>query len=217
MRTRDYKKYVEYDDIVEYKRRFLARTAISKALANDQIKKPKCCQLCKQARSLDAHHIDYGKPLDVKWLCKTCHGIAHTEGHALNPDCNEQTGRDSVRIDKSEMIRVNFTIPVDEYLELVMDADKREISIACRLRQILIESKLDKNERDNDKPQPKRKPRISRMESDETSLPESEFQPFSKPRREWLHNLHGVGGRFRKVLPANGADANGLQRAGSAQ
>ena len=36
-------------------------------------------QPCEQCGALpaDAHHDDYSKPLDVRWLCESCHGIEH--------------------------------------------------------------------------------------------------------------------------------------------
>lgn len=217
MRTRNYKKHDQYEDIVEYKIRFLARKAVSKALSNGDLAKAKCCALCKEKKNLDAHHIDYGKPLDVKWLCRQCHGVVHTEGHEWNPDNNEQTGREYIRLDSSETVSVSFAIPIDEYIQIMMECEHKVISIACRLRQILMESRKDKNERKNDEPQPARKSRVPRMEPDETILLKSEFQPFSKPRRDWVHNMHGVGGKFCKVLRADGADAGELQRAGSSK
>jgi hypothetical protein len=44
-----------------------------KALKKGVLIKPKNCQRCNKEASLDAHHKDYNKPLDVVWLCRECH------------------------------------------------------------------------------------------------------------------------------------------------
>lgn len=36
-----------------------------------------CCKRKKKIRTV-AHHDDYTKPLDVIWVCATCHGFIHT-------------------------------------------------------------------------------------------------------------------------------------------
>jgi hypothetical protein len=34
------------------------------------------CEVCKET-NVDAHHDDYNKPLDVRWLCKKHHREHH--------------------------------------------------------------------------------------------------------------------------------------------
>lgn len=36
------------------------------------------CECCGQANA-EAHHEDYTKPLDVRWLCRTCHIALHRD------------------------------------------------------------------------------------------------------------------------------------------
>jgi ribosomal protein S27AE len=50
---------------------------VSRALAKGVLKKQNC-QHCGRADS-QAHHEDYSKPLDVMWLCSTCHGALHAK------------------------------------------------------------------------------------------------------------------------------------------
>lgn len=47
---------------------------------------PQPCEKCgMEPRKVDgrrivhAHHDDYSKPLEVRWLCRTCHAMEHRE------------------------------------------------------------------------------------------------------------------------------------------
>lgn len=52
-----------------------ARTSVMVALRTGKLfKKP--CEECGVQKT-EAHHTDYSKPLDVIWLCKTCHEAKH--------------------------------------------------------------------------------------------------------------------------------------------
>jgi hypothetical protein len=52
-----------------------AHWAVYKAVKKGKlIRKP--CEVCGVERS-QAHHHDYSKPLDVRWLCKKCHEAEH--------------------------------------------------------------------------------------------------------------------------------------------
>jgi len=52
-----------------------ARHKVYKAIkAGRLVRKP--CEACG-ALTTHAHHHDYSKPLDVKWLCPACHSMVH--------------------------------------------------------------------------------------------------------------------------------------------
>lgn len=201
---------IKYDDVLEYKRRKQARLAVHRAIRHGNLLKPECCDLCSQNAKTDAHHIDYGKPLDVKWLCRTCHGIAHTEGHEWNPDCNEQTGKEDLDLTSDDFIRVNLSIPAKEYIKLMIECEEKKITVACRLRQVLIEKF---REEDNDQSQHAQQSGISGMEQNETGMPEPKIKSLSKSRSQGSLNMSRVDRRLWPLLRGNGADARELQRA----
>lgn len=220
MKSKTVQYDIKYDDVVEHKRRKGARLAVHRALRSGALVKPDCCDLCGQNAKTDAHHIDYGKQLDVKWLCRVCHGIAHTEGHKWNPDCNEQTGKEDIDLTSDDFIRINFSIPAKEYIQLMIECEEKKITVACRLRQLLIEKfrveddSLNSNvEEDNDESQYAQHARVSGMEPNEAGLPESKVEPLSQPRSKGDIDLSRVDRRLWPLLQGNGANARELQRA----
>jgi len=62
-----------------------ARVAVHHALATGKIVRPITCERCGNspaptkigASRIQAHHDDYSRPLDVKWLCVSCHNREH--------------------------------------------------------------------------------------------------------------------------------------------
>jgi hypothetical protein len=56
--------------------RYAARQCVKRALREGSLTRPKRCSSCKHKRFCEAHHADYSKPLEVKWLCFACHDIA---------------------------------------------------------------------------------------------------------------------------------------------
>jgi len=51
-----------------------ARAILNAAVKSGKIVKPTNCSKCGKLRKLSAHHDDYSKPLEVRWLCYECHG-----------------------------------------------------------------------------------------------------------------------------------------------
>lgn len=54
---------------------------VAQAEKRGSLIRPKACSNCGTAAKLHAHHPDYTKPLDVMWLCHSCHGHIHLETH----------------------------------------------------------------------------------------------------------------------------------------
>ena len=58
--------------------RVKARSAVGGAIATGKMQRPAECDCCRSGGKIEAHHYDYGKPLDVQWLCRPCHLSIHT-------------------------------------------------------------------------------------------------------------------------------------------
>lgn len=46
-------------------------------MKKNNIPKPKECSLCNKQRYVVAHHSDYSKPLEITWVCSSCHKKLH--------------------------------------------------------------------------------------------------------------------------------------------
>lgn len=44
--------------------------------ASTKLRAPTKCEACGATGRIEAHHEDYDRPLDVRWLCTRCHGAA---------------------------------------------------------------------------------------------------------------------------------------------
>lgn len=61
-----------------------AHRILERAVAAGTVTRPDQCEECGGATAfkderagIDAHHDDYSKPLEVRWLCRKCHHAAH--------------------------------------------------------------------------------------------------------------------------------------------
>lgn len=64
--------------IAEREQRVRAREAVRQAVASGRLKKLSCEHLGNGCRGVvDAHHDDYSKPLEVRWLCRKHHQSHH--------------------------------------------------------------------------------------------------------------------------------------------
>jgi hypothetical protein len=59
----------------EDKRRTAAHNAVIRAIKGNKLS-PEPCKVCGNEEVV-AHHEDYDKPLDVVWLCYSCHAKHH--------------------------------------------------------------------------------------------------------------------------------------------
>jgi ribosomal protein S27AE len=53
--------------------------AVAVAIRRGELVRPETCSQCTAPGNIHAHHADYAKPLDVRWLCASCHRLHHTQ------------------------------------------------------------------------------------------------------------------------------------------
>lgn len=56
-----------------------AHNAVNNAVRDGRLIKPDTCESCNNKCNPHGHHCDYNKPLDVMWLCVSCHNEWHKE------------------------------------------------------------------------------------------------------------------------------------------
>ena len=62
-----------------------ARKKLNQAVAAGRVT-PQPCGDCQEPKA-QAHHDDYSKPLQVRWLCAGCHSKLHNQKHPLTKRC----------------------------------------------------------------------------------------------------------------------------------
>ena len=82
--SRQHKDYLkEYRK--SYPKKYLAHNKLNNAIRDGNIENPRVCEICSGIFHVVAHHDDYDKPLQVRWLCSSCHQQWHSvNGEALN-------------------------------------------------------------------------------------------------------------------------------------
>ena len=57
-----------------------AHIMVGNAVRDGRIMKPSSCESCGiSPKRLNGHHDDYARPLEVRWLCQSCHKKWHDE------------------------------------------------------------------------------------------------------------------------------------------
>jgi hypothetical protein len=67
-----------------------AQNKLEKAVLYGRIQRPTACEQCGAdyqfkdgRRGIQAHHDDYNRPLEVRWLCQKCHHVWHRDHKAV--------------------------------------------------------------------------------------------------------------------------------------
>ena len=75
-RAREYERQ-RYQDNEEFNKKKKARNAVLIRIRKGTIERG-ACEVCG-AQNAQAHHDDYARPLDVRWLCDLHHRMHHGE------------------------------------------------------------------------------------------------------------------------------------------
>jgi hypothetical protein len=60
-----------------------AHVAVELAIKQGRLTRPLICEDCgADGRAIQAHHDDYSRPIEVRWLCAPCHGAYHAQERA---------------------------------------------------------------------------------------------------------------------------------------
>lgn len=212
-------KTIKLSEVIKYKKRVHVRTFLQNAIRRGDVIKAECCQICEIKTDLDAHHVDYGKPLDVLWLCSKCHGKVHRKNHPLNPANNQQSPMPYI-MDRYKHVTVAFTLPVDEFLALKAAADKKKQPVSKLMKKLVHEKypvepaqmEFNFEEKKHDIAQSEPNKRIQSLGEDESSLHEFENQHISESRRKRHFRVPGMEQQLFPIFAGNGANATGLQR-----
>lgn len=208
------------NDILLFKKRRYVRQMTDTAIKSGKIVRASHCELCAgNDGGIDAHHVDYGKPFEIVWLCASCHGKAHRNEHPLNPKNNQQTAFPAI-CDKYKNVTVSFTIPVKHFMALKEEAEKLNKPISKILRDEITKSYPINNnqlefkfEEENDKSQQEEHKGIQRMATNERMVFESEQPILSQIRGNRNLNLSGMEREFHSIFSGHGRTTRELQRA----
>ncbi len=55
----------------------MAQNCVKTKLRNGKLQRPTNCSVCGKEDIIEAHHDNYEKPLDITWVCRTCHKRIH--------------------------------------------------------------------------------------------------------------------------------------------
>ena len=81
--TKEHRRVIAAARYAAHPERTKARQAVRTAINAGRMQREPC-EVCA-AGPAEAHHDDYGKPLDIRWLCRSCH-TAHHKHKEKNAD-----------------------------------------------------------------------------------------------------------------------------------
>ena len=130
---------VKNSELIEYKKKTMARKFVSTWIKSGKLIRAESCQLCNMECKTEAHHTDYGRPVAVMWLCDSCHGLVHRDGHEFNPKECPQTPV-YLAWEESESVTVSFTLPARNFIALKKYSKQQNTTLSKILRNCIVKT-----------------------------------------------------------------------------
>lgn len=74
-------RHRKLEKVAEHKKnnpeKIKAKAALNNALKSGRLTRPYKCERCESSSNIQGHHYDYSLPLEVIWLCCSCHTKEH--------------------------------------------------------------------------------------------------------------------------------------------
>lgn len=205
-------------ELINFKKRKYVRNMVANAVRNGKLIRPQCCELCQQKAKIEAHHIDYGRPMFVSWLCRACHVKAHSKDHPLNPDNNPQSPMPYL-VQEYKKVHVTFQLPIRTFLALQEASQKTGKPIGVIMREQaemafpVYDPQMKFNlEIQHDKPQDVEHQRVQSVETNEGLRKQPKRAVLQTVRGARNYNMQGVESQFFAISGGHGRNAERLQR-----
>ena len=130
---------VNNTELIEYKKKMMARKIVGQMIRQKKLFRASICELCSEAKQTEAHHTDYGRPIDVMWLCDSCHGLVHRNDSIYNPKNIYQTPI-PLAWGESESVTVSFTLPAKNFIAMKKFCDQEKTCISKVIRKCVLDS-----------------------------------------------------------------------------
>lgn len=210
------------NDYLHFKKKKFARLCVTRSLRKGKLTRKSKCEMCNVECKTNAHHVDYGKPLNILWLCDKCHGLSHRSDHPLNPKNNKQTPC-AIVWDQSDSITVSLNIPIKQFMVLKEESTRLNKNISWIIRNDIREKyplesaqmEFNFQENVNDKTQNVSYKDLCSMEQNKSSMLQSKPSEISIV---WSERNKGLPRLERKLFDfpyRHGTNSTQLQRASS--
>ncbi|MEM3714851.1 MAG: hypothetical protein QXF82_07890 [Nitrososphaeria archaeon] len=129
---------INNNDLLDYKKKSMARKLVSRYIKLGKLHRSTMCELCSETKLTQAHHTDYGRPLDVMWLCDACHGSCHRTDSIYNPKNIYQTPM-PLLWDMREGVTISFTLPAKNFIAIKKYCKNENKTLSKVIRQCVLD------------------------------------------------------------------------------